>query len=124
MTMVKREHYPSLVALLDLDGVVSALSDDAAPYWVKFVVKRVPVTAERPHGLYYSLTLHDPHGDRVLGFDNAHSVREGSGPGARTRIAYDHQHRRQSVRFYDYQDAGTLMVDFWTEVESVINGKG
>ncbi len=122
--MPKTERDPSLDALLDLDGVVSALSDDAAPYWVKFIVKRVPVNLERPHGLYYSLTLHDPHGDRVLGFDNAHPVREGSGPGARTRIEYDHQHRRESVRFYDYQDAGTLIIDFWTEVESIINGKG
>ena len=73
---------------------------------------------------YYSLTLHDPQGDRVLGFDNAHPVREGSGPGARTRIEYDHRHQRESVRFYDYQDAGTLIMDFWTEVESIINGKG
>ena len=121
--MMKLERDPSLDALLGLDGVVSALSDDPAPYWVKFIAKRVPVSPERPHGLYYSLTLHDPQGGRVLGFDNAHSVREGSGPGARTRIEYDHQHRRQSVRFYDYQDAGTLMIDFWTEVESAIKGE-
>jgi len=102
---------------------VSARSDDPAPYWVKLIVKRVPVSPERPHGLYYSLTLHDSQGGRVLGFDNAHSVREGSGPGARTRIEYDHQHRRQSVRFYDYEDAGRLMIDFWTEVESAIKGE-
>jgi Family of unknown function (DUF6516) len=122
--MAKTVRDPSLDALLDLDGVVSALSDDAAPYWVKFVVKRIPANPERPHGLHYSLTLHDPQGDRVLGFDNAHPVREGSGPGARTRIEYDHQHQRQSVRFYEYQDAATLIMDFWTEVESITNGKG
>ena len=81
--MAPRDRPANLDLLLDLDGVVSALSDDAAPYWVKFVVKRVPVTPEQPHGLYYSLTLHDPYGDRVLGFDNAHAVQEGSGPGAR-----------------------------------------
>jgi len=75
-----------LDALLDLDGVVYALSDDPAPYWVKFVVKQVPASPERPHGLSYSLTLHDPQGDRVLGFDNAHPVSEGSGPSVRTRI--------------------------------------
>jgi hypothetical protein len=122
--MAKIVRDQTIDALLDLDGVVSALSDDAAPYWVKFVVKRVPANPERPHGLHYSLTLHDPQGDRVLGFDNAHPVREGSGPGARTRIEYDHRHQRESVRFYDYQDAGTLIMDFWTEVESIINGKG
>ena len=61
------ERNSSLDTLLDLDGVVAALSDDPAPYWVKFVIKRVPVSPERPHG-HYSLTLHDPQGDRVLGF--------------------------------------------------------
>jgi hypothetical protein len=115
---------PSLDALLDLDGVVAALSDDPAPCWVKFAVRRVPVSPERPHGLCYSLTLHDPQGNRVLGFDNAHPVREGSGPGARTRIGHDRRRRGHSVRFYDYRDAGTLMMDFWTEVESVLKGKG
>jgi Family of unknown function (DUF6516) len=118
------ERNSSLDALLDLDGVVAALSDDPAPYWANFVVKRVPVSPERPHGLYYSLTLHDPQSDHVLGFDNAHSVREGSGPRARTHTEYDHKHRQQSVQFYDYQDAGTLILDFWTEVESAINEKG
>jgi len=119
--MVIHKSDANLDTLLDLDGVVFALSDDLAPYWVKFVVKRVPLSPERPYGLSYSLTLHDPHGDRVLGFDNAHPVSEGSGPGIRTRIEHDHQHYRQSVRFYEFQDAGTLIVDFWTEVESIIN---
>lgn len=118
--MPSDERTANLDQLLELDGVVSALSDDAAPYWVKIVAKRIPATLERPHGLYYSLTLHDPAGERILGFDNAHAVREGSGPGARTRIAYDHRHRRQSVRFYEYQDAGTLVRDFWTEVEAIM----
>jgi hypothetical protein len=122
--MIKVRRDPALDAMLDLDGVVSALGDSPAPYWVKFVAKRVPATPERPHGLSYSLTLHDPEGRRVLGFDNAHAVREGSGPGVRTRIAYDHQHRGHRVRFYEYQDAGTLMIDFWAEVESVLTGKG
>jgi Family of unknown function (DUF6516) len=106
--------------LLGLDGVVFALSDDPAPYWVKFVVKQVPRSPERPHGLSYSLTLHDPHGDRVLGFDNAHPVSEGSGPGIRTRVERDHRHHRQ-LKFYEFQDAGTLITDSWTQVETVIN---
>lgn len=54
-------------------------------YWVKFVIQRVPVYSERPHGLNYLLTLHNPIGDRLLGFDNAHSIPKGSGPGARKR---------------------------------------
>ncbi len=53
-------------------------------------------------------------------FDNAHPVREGSGPGARTRIEYDHKHTGERVRFYDYMDAATLLGDFWTEVKAVM----
>jgi len=57
----------------------------------------------------------------LLGFDNAHAVREGSGPSARTRIEYDHTHRGARVRFYDYADAATLLADFWTEVEAILD---
>lgn len=89
--------------------------------WVKFDVKRVPISTEKPHGLEYSLTLHDSDNQRLLGFDNAHPVRQGSGPGARTRVEYDHKHKGERVRFYDYQDAVALLTDFWTEVDLILN---
>lgn len=89
-------------------------------HWVKFEVKRTPATSERPHGLAYSLTLHDESGVRLLGFDNAHAIREGSGPGARTRIELDHRHTGETVRFYVYRDAATLLADFWGQVESIL----
>ena len=105
--------------LLELDGVGYAV-DDTGCCWVKFEVKRVAASPERPHGLKYSMTLHDETGARLLGFDNAHPVREGSGPGARTRIEYDHKHSGERIRFYDYADAVTLVADFWAEVEAVM----
>jgi Family of unknown function (DUF6516) len=104
----------SLDTLLDLNGEVILIGDGA--YWTKFVVKRVPVSKERPHGLHYSLTLHNTNGERVLGFDNAHAVQERSGPGARMQREHDHRHLREAVRYYKYTDAGTLMTDFWTAV--------
>ena len=113
---------PNLDTLLDLDGVIFALSDDPAPYWVKFIVKQVLPSPDRPHGLEYSLTMHGPDGGRVAG--STTPIRY-----ARDRVRgpdpheCDHRHRRRSVRPYEYQDAGTLMLDFWTEVESVITGK-
>lgn len=110
-----RDH--SLDSLLELDGVFYAIDGS---FWVKFVVKQVPATAEKPHGLDYSLTLHDGEGERILGFDNAHPISEGAGPGARTRIEYDHKHKGERVRFYDYKDAGTLVIDFWTEVDKIL----
>ncbi len=111
------DHDLSLDTLLLLDGETFVVEEN---FWVKFEVKRVPALPEKPHGLDYSLTLHDGHGERLLGFDNAHPIREGAGPGARTRIEYDHKHKGKRVRFYDYKDAMSLLVDFWKEVESIL----
>lgn len=108
----------SLDTLLLLDGE-SFVADADGKCWVKFVVKRIEASPSRPHGLSYSLTLHDAGGARLLGFDNAHSIREGSGPGAETRIEYDHKHLGERTRFYQYADAATLLADFWTEVEAI-----
>jgi hypothetical protein len=111
---------PSLDTLLLLDGDMFVVDADGK-CWVKFVVKRVPVASERPHGLAYSLTLHDEGGERLLGFDNAHPVRESAGPGAATRIEYDHRHSGERVRVYLYTDAATLLADFWAEVEAILH---
>lgn len=116
--MKSRDH--SLDTLLLLDGE-TFVADPGEKCWVRFVAKEVPASRERPHGLNYSLTLHDEDGQRLLGFDNAHSVHESTGPGTRTRIEYDHKHIGQRVRFYTYQDAVTLLSDFWTEVEAILN---
>jgi hypothetical protein len=110
---------PILDTLLLLDGE-SFVADAWGNCWVRFVVKRVAASPERPHGLNYSLTLHDEDGERLLGFDNAHPVRENAGPGARTRIEYDHRHSGERVRFYVYTDSATLLADFWTEVEAIL----
>ena len=67
---MRRDH--SIDTLLDLDGVI--LAQDHG-YWVKIEARLVTPTEQRPHGIKYSLTLHDKSGDRVLGYDNAHAVR-------------------------------------------------
>lgn len=108
---------PSLDTLLELDGQVLVI--DEAGYWVKFVVHRVPSTADKPHGLDYTLTLHGPDGGRLVGFDNAHGV---AGQGKRT--TKDHSHRLRTVKPYDYTDAATLVAAFWSEVESVLRERG
>jgi hypothetical protein len=43
-----------------------------------------------------------------------------TGPGARTQIEYDHRHKGERVRFYDYKDAMSLLTDFWAEVELIL----
>jgi hypothetical protein len=72
---------PSLDGLLDLDGQVLMIDEDAG-YWVKFEVRVVAATRERPHGLDYSMTLHGEDNERLVGFDNAHAVRQSAGPQA------------------------------------------
>ena len=114
---------PGVDVLLDLDSQVFVV-DAKGQYWVRFSVSRVPCSAERPHGLNYSLTLHGPGSHRLIGFDNAHSVRESHGPGGKSRGPLDHKHRMETVRPYRFKDAATLLVDFWTEVDKLLKEKG
>lgn len=110
---------PSLDTLVDLHGQVLAIEEGG--YWVRFAVHQVPATADKPHGLDYTLTMHGPDGARLVGFDNAHQVagQRSTLPGAK-----DHRHRLLTVRPYDYTDAGALLAAFWKEVESVMREKG
>lgn len=119
--MEKRD--PGLDTLLDLDGQAMVV-DPAGEYWVKFTVRRVPVSRERPHGLSYSLTLHADDGERLVGFDNAHPIRPAAGPSGHVRRSRNHRHRLRTVRAYEYTDAATLLADFWSEVDLVLKERG
>jgi hypothetical protein len=71
----------TLVTLLNLDGEIFPMDSG---YWTKFEAYRVNPEPYMPHGVRYSLTLHDRYNRRVLGFDNAHAVkpaRKGMAPG-------------------------------------------
>ena len=120
MTTLGRD--PGLDTLFDLHG--QTLFVDEVGHWVKFVVVRTEATAERPHGLSYSLTLHAPDGARLVGFDNAHAVMEGRGPGRRQSGEHDHRHRLRTIRSYEYMDAVTLLEDFWKEVDEALRERG
>ncbi len=108
----------ALDVLLELHGEVFVV-DPAGGHWVKFVVTRVPVSTEKPHGLDYSLTLHGPDGERLVGFDNAHAVAD-----RRAGAPYDHRHRQRHVRPYAYHDAVTLLRDFWDAVDRMLIERG
>jgi hypothetical protein len=108
----------SLDVLLDLDGQVLVV-DPEGGHWVRFVVTLVPASPEKPYGIDYTLTLHGPDGERLVGFDNAHPV------APRKRGApQDHSHRLRSVRPYEYRDAATLLADFWAAVDAVLRERG
>ncbi len=121
MNKVKEDH--SLDTLLDLDGTVMFVSDKHT-YWVKFQAKRIEPTADKPHGIDYSLTLHGPDGKRIVGYDNAHPVQAVKGPGGKCTKSQDHRHRYNTVRPYKFVDAGTLVEDFWKDVGKILKEKG
>jgi hypothetical protein len=114
-------HDEGLDRLLDLDGF---LAEVGGGYWVKIQARRVPADAARPQGVAYTLTLHEPGGQRVFGIDNAHVVRLTRGPGGRSSARRDHVHRGETVRPYVYRDADTLIDDFWREVEAILRKAG
>lgn len=107
--------------LLDLDGF---LAEVGGGFWVEIVARRVPPDADRPHGVSYTLTLHDPAGQRVFGIDNAHLIRATHGPAGRSSAARDHLHRGKSVRPYAYRGADTVADDFWREIGAILKKEG
>ena len=114
---------PGLETLLDLDGQVLVV-DPAGRYWVRFGVRRVAKSPGCPHGLSYSMSLHDSGGNRLVGFDNAHPVRRSRGPGGKGEWSFDHKHRLGTVRPYRFRSAAALLEDFWCEVDAVLKEKG
>jgi hypothetical protein len=36
----------------------------------------------------------------------------------------DHRHRLRTIRAYEYQDAATLLGDFWVTVDAVLRERG
>jgi hypothetical protein len=91
-------------------------------YWTKFEIQRCPITKERPHGLSYSFTLHAPDGTRLIGFDNAHTVRPLGSRYKKRSVTTDHWHRtaKDPGRPYQFVDAEKLIDDFFDEVERIL----
>ncbi|WP_048812104.1 DUF6516 family protein [Polynucleobacter asymbioticus] len=104
--------------LLDLHQQVIDQEDG---YWVKIEAWEVAITEAVPHGIRYSLTLHNPKDIRIMGYDNAHSVKQKPAYSGR-RLPYDHRHR--SIRDvgvrYEFKDAYQLLRDFFIDVDKVL----
>jgi Family of unknown function (DUF6516) len=104
-----------LEALLSLDGQEFNF---ARGYVVKLEPRRVASTTGRPHGVKYSLTLHDPQGRRIYGIDNAHRT------GRRREFDHRHLHQVRKVVRYEYRGPVALLEDFFREVERILHERG
>ena len=114
---------PGLTTLLDLDGEIL---DQGSGYWVEIRAWSVAPTRDISHGLRYSLTLHDPHGTRIMGFDNAHAPKKPKKPRyAGQKLPYDHRHRNASDKGapYGFRNAHQLLKDFFAEVDRVLKAR-
>ena len=86
--------------LIELHGQIIVQGNG---YWIKIEAWRVVATKDILHGLSYSLTLHEPYGGRLLGYDNAHSVKlPKKFKFAGKRLPYDHKHRHISDQGVPY----------------------
>ena len=105
----------ALETLLSLDGCEFQFS---AGYRVKIEIRKAKTDKNRPHGIKYSLTLHDSEGRRIYGLDNAHGIGR--------RADYDHRHVYGEGKIvpYAYKNAEGLLEDFYREVERILKERG
>jgi hypothetical protein len=107
----------SLETLLNLDGEIFPMENG---YWTKFEATKVETTLQIPHGVKYSLTLHNQNNIRVLGFDNAHAFKPKKKKYGARKITWDHKHKMNKVTPYEFESAGQLLEDFWVAVEEIL----
>jgi hypothetical protein len=107
-----------LFSLLELHQQVIVQEDG---YWVKIDAWQVAPTNAVPHGIRYSLTLHNPAGTRILGYDNAHAFKPSSSFTGR-KLPYDHKHHHSQDRGtrYVFKDAYQLLSDFFIDVDKAL----
>ncbi|MBW2562094.1 MAG: hypothetical protein JRE40_14745 [Deltaproteobacteria bacterium] len=106
-----------LHTLLDLNGETFYFGDG---YWVQFKAWRVKPDRHTPHGIKYSLSLHDKNKLRIIGYDNAHGYQAKKGRYKAKKVTWDHIHKRDKVYSYEFDSASQLIDDFWKTVEGFV----
>lgn len=111
---------PAVDFLLDFSG---AILEQENGYWIGIEARLVEVSSAIPHGIRYSLTLHDPFDKRILGYDNAHAIKQPKKfKHAGHSLAFDHKHRHQSDHGvpYAFTNAQQLLNDSWVDVNRLL----
>lgn len=107
-----------LQTLLSFNNLVYYMKEGR--YWVKFDVYKVTPTKHVPHGIRYSITLHDRNNTRIIGYDNAHNCLPKSKSYKAQKVTWDHIHKREKVEAYEFDSASQLIEDFWETVNQFI----
>lgn len=103
--------------LLSLNGEIFPMESG---YWTKFEAYQVEPNKQIPHGVRYSLSLHDKNNTRVLGFDNAHAIKPKRKKYGARKVTWDHKHQQETVSSYEFETASQLLEDFWAAVEKYL----
>jgi hypothetical protein len=112
------KHDTTLEYLLLLNGEVFPMDNG---FWTKIEASQITANEHIPHGVRYSLTLHDRNNVRILGFDNAHSFKPKKKKYGARKVTWDHKHQKTEFFAYEYETAEQLLEDFWTAVNLMIN---
>jgi hypothetical protein len=107
----------SLQALLDFNEIRYYIKGG---YWIKFEVWRVKPTKYVPHGIKYSITLHDSNNIRIVGYDNAHTCLPKAKKYKAKKVTWDHVHKKERVYPYEFDSASQLIEDFWNTVKEFV----
>ncbi len=121
--LVMKDTDHTLQLLLDLDGLNYVYEGG---YWIRYAVSAVAMRPKWPHGIKYSLTLHDRQGKRIFGIDNAHSAITRLGPERKPPHpdAADHMHIDGRICRYEFVDAESLLADFDKGVIAALKKRG
>ena len=114
------QNIQGIETLLELTGQVVQQEHG---YWVEIRVRRVEAIPVVPHGIRYALTLHEPGGKRVMGYDNVHAAKPSGGfKYAGQVLPYDHKHRHISDQGApcEFKDAYQLLQDFFADVDRIL----
>ncbi len=106
-----------LEILLEMDGEIFPMDNG---YWTKIEARESVANEHIPHGIKYSLTLHNRSNIRVLGYDNAHGIKPKRKKYGAKRVVWDHKHERKTVEPYEFESPVQLLEDFWENVEKML----
>ena len=86
----------------------------------KFEAYRVAPSPQIPHGIRYTLTLHDRNSTRILSFDNLHAHKPKKKKYGARKLTWDHKHKMEKLYPYEFESASQLIEDFWKAVDEIL----